>query len=278
MSANALKRLTIEGHLRGAIERNELSLVYQPQFDLATGLISGMEALLRWRTPDLGTVQPGDFIPIAEQTGLILEIGAWVLRAACTQAKDWQLEGVENARVAVNVSGLQLAQPNFCELVSSILQDTGLSAECLEIEITESVVMQNDDRAAQVMRDLKSLGVQLAIDDFGTGHSSFSRLSGFPVDRLKIDRAFVKHAHLQGPDQAIASAIIAMAKTLNLEVVAEGVEEFAQLIMLQEERCDMAQGYLLSRPLPAAEALVLMRRCEEGADNSRTQRLRRLIE
>jgi diguanylate cyclase (GGDEF)-like protein len=278
MSANALKRLTIEGHLRGAIERNELSLVYQPQFDLATGLISGMEALLRWRTPDLGTVPPADFIPIAEQTGLILEIGAWVLRAACTQAKDWQLEGVENARVAVNVSGLQLAQPNFCELVSSILQDTGLSAECLEIEITESVVMQNDDRAAQVMRDLKSLGVQLAIDDFGTGHSSFSRLSGFPIDRLKIDRAFVKHAHLQGPDQAIASAIIAMAKTLSLEVVAEGVEEFAQLIMLPEERCDMAQGYLLSRPLPAAEALVLMRRCEEGADNSRTQRLRRLIE
>jgi diguanylate cyclase (GGDEF)-like protein len=277
MSANALQRLTIEGQLRSAVERNELSLVYQPQFDLATGLISSMEALLRWDNAELGAVPPSDFIPVAEQTGLILPIGEWVLRAACAQAKAWQLEGLKSTRVAVNVSGMQLAQPGLCDLVASVLHDTGLPATSLEIEITESVVMQNDDRATQVMRDLKALGVQLAIDDFGTGHSSFSRLSGFPIDRLKIDRAFVKHAHLDGPDQAIASAIIAMAKTLHLEVVAEGVEEFAQLLMLQDENCTLAQGYLLSRPLPPAAALELMRRSEEGPDTTRTERLQRLI-
>jgi len=276
MSADALKRLTMEGQLRSAVERNELSLVYQPQFDLATGLVSGMEALLRWDNSDLGKVPPSEFIPIAEQTGLILPIGEWVLRTACAQASNWQGEGLKSARVAVNVSGLQLCNPGFCELVSNVLRDTGLSADCLELEITESVIMQNDGRAARVMRELKSIGVQLAIDDFGTGHSSFSRLREFPIDRLKIDRAFVKRAHLTGPDQAIASAIIALAKTLNLEVVAEGVEEFAQLMLLQEERCTLAQGYLLSRPLPAADALELLRRSEDSPDSSRTQRLRRL--
>jgi diguanylate cyclase len=277
MSADALHRLTIEGQLRSAVDRHELSLVYQPQFDLSTGRISGMEALLRWHNPELGTVPPSTFIPVAEQTGLILQIGEWVLRAACTQARNWQLEGLNSARMAVNVSGLQLSQPGFCELVSKVLQDTGLAAECLELEITESVVMQNDDRAVQMMRDLKAVGVQLSIDDFGTGHSSFSRLREFPIDRLKIDQAFVRRAHRAGPDQAIASAIIAMAKTLDLEVVAEGVEEFSQLMLLQDERCTLAQGFLLSRPLPPAEASHLLRRSEDNSDTSRTQRLQRLM-
>ncbi len=277
MSSDALKRLTIEGLLRCAVERHELSMEYQPQFDLASGLISCMEALLRWNNPELGKMPPSEFIPIAEQTGLILPIGEWVLRTACAQAMIWRTEGLKSARVAVNVSALQLAQPGFCDLVSRVLGDTGLPADRLELEITESVVMQNDGGSAQVMRDLKSIGVQLAIDDFGTGQSSFSRLREFPIDRLKIDREFVKRAHLPGSDQAIASAIIAMAKTLNLEVVAEGVEEFAQLMLLQEEECTLAQGFLLSRPLPPAEASQLLRRSEEHPDATRTQRLRRFM-
>ena len=199
-----------------------------------------------------------------------------MLRAACTQAQSWQVEGLTGARVAVNVSGLQLAQPDFCELVARVLRDTGLPAHCLELEITESVVIQHDERIARVLRDLKGIGVQLSIDDFGTGQSSFSRLSEFPIDRLKIDRAFVARAHLNGPDQAIASAIIALARTLHLEVVAEGVEEMAQLMLLQEEHCTSAQGFLLSRPLPPAEALALLRRSAESVDASRTQTLQRL--
>jgi len=277
MSADALQRLTIEGQLRWAIERHELSLQYQPQFDLATGAISSMEALLRWNNPQLGCVPPAEFIPIAEQTGLILSIGEWVLRVACVQAKEWLAESLPLKRVAVNVSGLQLSQPGFSVLVSSVLRESGLPADCLELEVTESVAMQNDCAAVGVLRQLKAIGVDIAIDDFGTGHSSFARLSEFPVDRLKIDRAFVQRAHVSQADKSIASAIIGMAKTLELEVVAEGVEEFAQLLILQGERCTLAQGYLLSRPLTAAEAGQLLRRTVEGIDATRTERFKRLF-
>jgi len=277
MSADALQRLTIEGQLRWAIERHELSLQYQPQFDLATGTISSMEALLRWNNPQLGCVPPAEFIPIAEQTGLILSIGEWVLRVACVQAKEWLAESLPLKRVAVNVSGLQLSQPGFSVLVSSVLRESGLPADCLELEVTESVAMQNDCAAVGVLRQLKAIGVDIAIDDFGTGHSSFARLSEFPVDRLKIDRAFVQRAHVSQADKSIASAIIGMAKTLELEVVAEGVEEFAQLLILQGERCTLAQGYLLSRPLTAAEAGQLLRRTVEGIDATRTERFKRLF-
>ncbi len=277
MNASALKRLTVEGKLRGAIAGDELSLHFQPQFDLATGMLSGMEALLRWNNAELGLVPPSEFIPVAEDTGLILPIGEWVLRAACAQAKAWHDEGLRVARVAVNVSGLQLSQRGFPELVSTVLRDTGLPAELLELEITESVVMQNEGWAEQVLKELKLIGVDIAIDDFGTGYSSFSRLREFPIDRLKIDRAFVQRVQSCGEDRAIAAAIIAMAKTLQLEVVAEGVEEFAQLMVLQEERCSLAQGFLLSRPLPAAEALQLLRRLSDSADGTRTQRLKRLL-
>jgi diguanylate cyclase (GGDEF)-like protein/PAS domain S-box-containing protein len=277
MNVSALKRLTLEAKLRGAIAGNELSLHYQPQFDLATGLIAGMEALLRWNNAELGEVPPSEFIPVAEETGLILPIGEWVLRTACAQAKAWHDERLPVARIAVNVSGLQLSQRGFTELVSRVLHDTGLPPELLELEITEGVVMQDEGSAEHVLKELKAIGVEIAIDDFGTGYSSFSRLRDFPIDRLKIDRAFVQRVQSCGEDRAIATAIIAMAKTLRLEVVAEGVEEFAQLLVLQEENCTLAQGFLLGRPLPAAEALQLLRRLSHNSDGTRTQRLKRLL-
>jgi len=277
MSADALMRLTIEGELRGAIERNELSLEYQPQYSLNSAQISGMEALLRWRHPSLGLVPPTEFIPIAEQTGLIFPIGDWVLRTACAQACAWQKEDVPPVRVAVNVSGLQLIQPDFPARVAAILEETKLPPNLLELEITESVIVQDDERAVRAIQQLQAIGAEIAIDDFGTGHSSFARLSRFPVNRLKIDRAFVRRAHMNSADNAIASAMISMAKTLNIEVVAEGIEEMGQLMLLQDRSCDLGQGFLLSRPLHPTEALKLLRRAAREHDSTVTQRMRRLL-
>ena len=276
MNANALKRLTMEGKLSGAIAGNELSLRYQPQFDLATGLIVGMEALLRWANAELGQVPPLDFIPVAEDTGMILPIGEWVLRSACTQAKAWLDEGLSAVRVAVNVSGLQLAQRGFPALVAAVLRDTGLPATTLELEITESVIMANEDWTRQVLGELKTIGVQISIDDFGTGYSSLGRLREFPIDRLKIDGSFIRRVQNNGEDRVIAATIIGMAKTLKLEVVAEGVEDLAQLLFLQEENCTLAQGFFLSAPLTVAESGQLLRRLARDFDGSRTERLERL--
>ncbi len=277
MSAGALKRLTVEGKLREAIANNELSLQFQPQFNLGTGLISSMEALLRWNNAELGAVPPSEFIPIAEETGQILPIGEWVLRTACAQAKAWHDEGLPATRIAVNVSVLQLSRRDFPELVRSVLEQTGLPPEFLELEITESAIMQNEAMAEEALHELKKIGVKIAIDDFGTGYSSFSRLKEFPIDRLKIDRSFVQHLHSKGEDQAITSAIIAMAKTLQLEVVAEGVEESAQLMVLQDNLCTLAQGFLLGRPLASSEARLLLHRSADRADETRTERLKRLL-
>ncbi len=277
MNAGALKRLTIEGQLRNAIANDELSLHFQPQFNLGTGLLCGMEALLRWNNPELGSVPPGEFVPVAEETGLMLSIGEWVLRTACRQAKVWCDEELPVARIAVNVSGLQLSQRGFADLVRAVLRETGLPPELLELEITESVVMQNEAWTEAVLMDLKTIGVEIAIDDFGTGYSSLARLRQFPIDRLKIDRSFVRHVHNNGEDHAITSAIIAMARTLKLEVVAEGIEHMAQLMILQDENCTLAQGYLLGRPLPTTQAHNLLRRLAEYADGTRTQRFKRLI-
>jgi EAL domain-containing protein (putative c-di-GMP-specific phosphodiesterase class I) len=277
MNANALKRLTMESKLAGAIAGNELSLRFQPQFDLGTGLIVGMEALLRWTNAELGQVPPLDFIPVAEETGMILPIGEWVLRAACTQAKAWHDEGLSALRIAVNVSGLQLAQRGFPGLVATVLRDTGLPPVTLELEITESVIMANEDWTRQVLGELKAIGVQISIDDFGTGYSSLGRLRDFPIDRLKIDGSFIRRVQNNGEDRVIAATIIAMAKTLKLEVVAEGVEDLAQLLFLQEERCTLAQGFFLSVPLTAAESGQLLRRFARDFDGSRTERLRRVV-
>jgi len=274
MNATALHRFTIEEQLRGALERNEFSLQYQPQFDVRTGSISGVEALLRWTNAELGAVSPGEFIPVAEETGLILAIGKWALRTACAQAKAWRDEGLPVQRMAVNVSGRQFALAEYPNEVAEILKETGLEPAVLELEITESVVMADEAWAEKAINQLKALGISLAIDDFGTGYSSFGRLRHFAVDRLKIDRSFVTSITEGSDDRAIAAAIIAMSRSLRINVTAEGVESFPQLNFLQEQDCQDAQGFLLSRPLQADAARELLRRVNEIGDASRTQRLR----
>ena len=260
----ALKRLTMENQLRKAIEQNELSIHYQPQLDLPSGRINGVEALLRWRSVMLGSVSPVDFIPLAEETGLIIPIGEWVLRTACQQAKTWQDEGIDLQRMAVNISVLQFVQPSFPGLVARILKETSLAPDALELEITESLLMKDPDGATCTLQALKNLGVQLAIDDFGTGYSSLSRLKQLPLDRLKIDKAFVREVNSQPDDAAIATAVIAMAESMGLRVIAEGVENEAQLRFLRSRNCDEVQGYYLSRPLPVDEVTQILHRSQYG--------------
>jgi len=274
MNASALHRFTIEEQLRGALERNEFSLQYQPQFDVRTGSVSGVEALLRWTNAELGAVSPLEFIPVAEETGLILAIGRWALHAACQQAQAWRAEGLPVQRMAVNVSGRQFALAEYPQEVAAILQETGLEPSVLELEITESVVMSNEAWAEKAIKELKALGISLAIDDFGTGYSSFGRLRNFAVDRLKIDRSFVTSITEDSDDRAIAAAIIAMSRSMHINVTAEGVENYPQLAFLQEQDCQDAQGFLLSRPLQADAARELLRRMAEIGDATRTQRLR----
>jgi len=277
MSAGALQRLTLETKLRAALDAGEFSLQYQPQFDLHTGLISGVEALLRWTNADLGAVPPAEFVPIAEATGMILPIGEWVLRSACAQQREWETEGLLPVRMAVNVSAIQFTHAEFTEMVASVIRDTGMNPASLELEITESTIMSDEQRSAETLAALKALGVSLSIDDFGTGYSNLARLRELPVDRLKIDRSFVSHIATRSDDRTIVEAIVAMAKKLELDVVAEGVEDFQQLLQLQEQKCHLAQGYLLSRPLSASDMQKFLQRLSVQVDGSRTQRLRRLI-
>jgi diguanylate cyclase (GGDEF)-like protein len=277
MNASALHRFTIEDKLRGALERNEFSLNYQPLFDIRTGQISGMEALLRWTNDQLGTVPPSEFIPVAEETGLILPIGDWVLRGACAQAKAWQDEGLPLPRMSVNISGQQFSRSEFPGEVAAILRETGLDPSKLELEITETLIMNDEHWAEQAIIQLKALGVALAIDDFGTGYSSLARLRRFAVNRLKIDRSFVSSLSECSDDRAIAAAIIAMSRSLRIDVTAEGVENISQLMFLQEHNCHEAQGHLLGGPLPAGEAVQLLRRVGAVLDATRTQRFRALI-
>jgi diguanylate cyclase (GGDEF)-like protein len=277
MNANALHRFTIEDKLRGALQRNEFSLNYQPLFDIRTGHISGMEALLRWTNDQLGVVPPSEFISVAEETGLILPIGDWVLRHACAQAKAWHDDGLPLIRMSVNVSGQQFALREFPAQVDAILKETGLEASKLELEITETLIMNDETWAEQAINQLKALGVALAIDDFGTGYSSLARLRRFAVNRLKIDRSFVTSLNECSDDRAIAAAIIAMSRSLRIDVTAEGVENLSQLMFLQEHECHEAQGYLLGEALPATEALQLLRRVDAVLEGGRTQRLKALI-
>jgi len=276
MSDGALRRLTIEGKLRGALERQEFSLHYQPQFELASGALSGLEALLRWTHPELGSVPVLEFIEIAEDTGLIIPIGEWVLRSACAQARQWRDQGLPFAHISVNVSGTQFLQRDFPELVARVLQETGLEPKWIELEITETVVMRDEAWAEKALAGLRAVGVSLAIDDFGIGYSSLGRLRHLAVDRLKVDRSFVSNLESEVRDRSIASAIIKMSRTLGIGVVAEGVETFNQMLYLQEQECESAQGYLFSRPLPIADTEVLLRRVAANADLSRTEKLRRL--
>jgi diguanylate cyclase (GGDEF)-like protein/PAS domain S-box-containing protein len=249
MNVQAVERLTMENSLRLALGKKELFLVYQPQIEVATGKITGLEALLRWQHPGLGLVPPDKFIRIAENCGLIIPIGEWVLRTACSQARKWQEDGLPNMTVAVNVSAVQFRQEGFCELIRSVLHETGLAARYLELELTESLLQANADVTLSVLRELKSMGLTLAIDDFGTGYSNFTSLRQFGVSKLKIDRSFIRDVAIKPDDAAITTAIISMAKSLNLKVIAEGVEDEAQMSFLRAHHCDEIQGYYFSRPL-----------------------------
>ena len=250
MTVRAIERLQLGNSMRGAIERQELFLVFQPEFDLKTGSVSCWEALLRWKHPELGLIPPDKFIPIAEANGMIVPIGEWVLRTACTHARAWHDAG-NKIPVAVNVSAVQFRQIGFCDLVKRVLKETGFDSQYLELEITESLLLATEDMRFEVLSQLKTLGVRLAIDDFGTGYSSLSYLKQLPVSKLKIDRSFIRDLHLAGNEEAITAAIIQMAKCLKLTVTAEGVENERQLQVLREHGCDDVQGFLFSKPLRA---------------------------
>jgi diguanylate cyclase (GGDEF)-like protein/PAS domain S-box-containing protein len=277
MNAEVVERLTLGNSLRVALEKRELFLVYQPQMDIATGRITGLEALLRWQHPELGLIPPITFIPIAENSGLIVPIGEWVLRTACSQAQKWQEEGHLRVPIAVNVSAVQFRQEGFPKFIGKMLQETGLAPQYLELELTESLLLSNADVTFSVLQRLKSMGLKLTIDDFGTGYSSLSYLKQFPVSKLKIDRSFIRDVAEKPDDGAIANAIIGMAKSLNLKVIAEGVENEAQMSFLREHHCDEIQGYYFSKPLLPDEIVAklggdhsaLVRAQASGGDSSR---------
>ena len=259
MNEESLERVRIESALRSALVRNEFVLHYQPQVDLASGRVVGMEALIRWQHPELGMVPPARFIGVAEDTGLIVPIGAWVMRTACAQNKAWQDAGLGRLRVAVNLSARQFGANDLVPGIERVLADTGLAPECLELELTESLFMSDVTPAVELLHRMKSLGIKLSIDDFGTGYSSFSYLSRFPIDVLKIDRSFVNDVTYDANDAAIVASIIALAHNLRLSVIAEGVETVEQLDYLRHQGCDEMQGYYFSRPLPAHEFECLLR-------------------
>jgi len=255
MNSSTFERLTLESNLRYALERGELTLFYQPRVDLRTGAIVGFEALLRWKHPELGMISPGQFIPIAEESGLIVPIGEWVLREACRQNQAWREAGLPHVRMAVNLSSVQFRQPDLEVRIASVLEETGLDPSGLELELTESILLQDADATIETLRTVKEMGIHLSIDDFGTGYSSLSYIKRFPVDALKIDQSFVRDVTSSPEDAAITTSIVLMGKSLNLTVVAEGVETKSQLEFLRVLECDEAQGYLFSRPVPAKEAL-----------------------
>ena len=259
MAPLAAEHLELEAKLRRAIEKQEFLLHYQPVVDLASGAITGMEALIRWQSPQ-GLVPPANFIPLAEESGLILDIGRWVLQAACTQARKWQREGLPALRLAVNLSPLELRQPNLLASVAEILRESGLAPQYLELEITENTVMDRSRDTMATLTRLEQLGVQLSIDDFGTGYSSLAYLKQFPVHSLKIDRSFVRDITRDSNDAAIAGAMIAMSKSLGLSVIAEGVETREQLDFLRAAGCLAYQGYYFSVPLPANAFAELVRK------------------
>jgi diguanylate cyclase (GGDEF)-like protein len=251
LSVGVLEQLVMENALRDAIKREELVLHYQPQYNLTTGALVGVEALVRWRHPDIGLVPPGQFIPLAEETGIIGEIGVWVLHEACRQAIAWQSEGFAVPRIAVNLSVQQLQGDVLARQVAEALRETGLEPGRLELEVTESTIMREPESATATLASLRTLGVKLAIDDFGTGYSSLAYLKRLPLDRLKIDKSFVKDIGHDASDEAISRAVIGLARSLGLETVAEGIERAEQAEFLRREGCDIGQGYLYSRPQPA---------------------------
>lgn len=264
MDAHSSKRVALEWSLRGALDRGEFRLLYQPKVEISSGRMTGVEALIRWWHQDLGEVSPIRFIPIAEETGLIVPIGLWVLRTACQQNKAWQDEGLPHLCVAVNLSARQFADENLVADIASTLEEIGLNPTFLELEITESMIMHNVNKAVQVLAMLKGMGIRLAIDDFGTGYSSLSNLKRFPLDAIKVDRSFIRDIPSDADDMAITSAIIAMGRSLGLTVIAEGVETKEQIDFLREHACDEFQGYYFSKPIEGKEVGELLRSTNRG--------------
>jgi diguanylate cyclase (GGDEF)-like protein/PAS domain S-box-containing protein len=258
MNTRAVERQSIEGSLRRALERQEFAVHYQPKINLKTGTISGAEALIRWTHPTRGPVSPAQFIPVAEDCGLILPIGNWVLREACKQARTWVAEGLPLGTMGVNISAIEFRNESFLEGVFAILEDTGLEPRFLELELTESVLMKRPESTASILQALRAKGVQVAVDDFGTGYSSLSYLQKFSIDALKIDQSFVRRITTAPDETTIVTAVISMARSLKLRVVAEGVETLNELEFLQARHCDEAQGYYFSRPVPAEEFAKLL--------------------
>jgi diguanylate cyclase (GGDEF)-like protein/PAS domain S-box-containing protein len=266
MNVRAVERQSIEESLRRALERKEFALHYQPKINLTTGEITGAEALIRWTHPTRGPVSPAQFIPVAEDCGLILPIGKWVLREACMQARAWLDAGLHPATMAVNISAMEFRDENFLKSVFTILKDTGLDPKSLELELTETVLMKRAESAASVLQTLRTSGVRVAVDDFGTGYSSLSYLRKFPIDALKIDQSFVRQITTAPDDTTIVTAVISMGRSLKLRVIAEGVESQEELAFLQAHQCDEAQGYYFSRPvLPQQFAQLLETGISEAA-------------
>jgi diguanylate cyclase (GGDEF)-like protein/PAS domain S-box-containing protein len=258
MNVRAVERQSIEGSLRRALERQEFAVHYQPKINLNTGQISGAEALIRWTHPTRGSVSPAQFIPVAEDCGLILQIGNWVLREACQQARSWMDAGLSLGGIGVNISAIEFRNENFLEGVFAILKDTGLDPKFLELELTESVLMKRPESTASILQALRAEGVRVAVDDFGTGYSSLSYLQKFSIDALKIDQSFVRRITTAPDETTIVTAVISMARSLKLRVVAEGVETVKELEFLQAHQCDEAQGYYFSRPVPPEQFAQLL--------------------
>jgi diguanylate cyclase (GGDEF)-like protein/PAS domain S-box-containing protein len=254
-----IRRVNIENHLRNALVQNEFTLFYQPQFDIRLGRITGVEALIRWQRPSVGLIPPDEFIPLAETTGLIVPIDQWVLKTACAQCKTWHDAGYPHLSVAVNLSAHHFRRTNLIKVIAEVLHETGLDPNSLELELTESIAMHDTEATANTLAALKALGVRTALDDFGMGYSSLSYLRHFPIDTLKIDRSFVEGISEEPYDAAIVVAVIAMAHTLGLTVIAEGVETEEQLAFLKMHHCNLAQGFLLGRPVPAEEISATLR-------------------